>query len=150
MDEVDLSILGYLCKDSRMHSTMIANELGLATSTVHKRIEKMRETGVIKEFSVKVDTAEVGLNVTTFIGVNIEQSKRINIINRLKTIEDVLEIYELLEPYDLLLKVRTFDIHSLKENVLQVLGNMDGIKDSQSILTTKCHKEVGCAILKKQ
>jgi Lrp/AsnC family transcriptional regulator for asnA, asnC and gidA len=149
MDEVDLAILEHLCKDSRMHSTEIATALDLATSTVHKRIEKMRETGIIKEFTVKVDTNEVGLNVTTFIGVNIEQSKRINIINRLKTIDDILEVYELLEPYDLLLKVRTFDIHSLKENVLQVLGNMDGIKDSQSILTTKCHKEKSCVILKK-
>ncbi|WP_340818921.1 Lrp/AsnC family transcriptional regulator [Methanolobus sp. WCC4] len=149
MDEIDLAILDHLCKNSRMHSTEIATDLELATSTVHKRIEKMRETGVIKEFTVKVDTAEVGLNVTTFIGVNIEQSKRINILNRLKGIDDVLEIYELLEPYDMLLKVRTFDIHSLKENVLQVIGNMDGIKDSQSILTTKCHKERSCVILQK-
>ncbi|WP_407357084.1 Lrp/AsnC family transcriptional regulator [Methanolobus sp. WCC5] len=149
MDEVDLAILERLCKNSRMHSTEIATDLELATSTVHKRIEKMRETGVIREFTVKVDTSEVGLTVTTFIGVNIEQSKRINIINRLRNIDDVLEIYELLEPYDLLLKVRTFDIHSLKENVLQVIGNMDGVKDSQSILTTKCHKEKSCIILKK-
>ncbi len=149
MDDVDLAILERLCKNSRMHSTEIATDLGLATSTVHKRIEKMRETGTIHEFTVKVDTTEVGLNVTTFIGVNIEQNKRINIINRLKNIDDILEIYELLEPYDILLKVRTFDIHSLKENVLQILGNMDGIKDSHSILTTKCHKEVSCIILKK-
>ena len=84
MDEVDLAILERLCKNSRMHSTEIATDLDLATSTVHKRIEKMRETGTIHEFTVKVDTGEVGLNVTTFIGVNIEQNKRINIINRLK------------------------------------------------------------------
>lgn len=149
MDEIDLAILKHLCKNSRMHSTEIATDLNLATSTVHKRIEKMRDTGVIKEFTVKVDTTEVGLNVTTFIGVNIEQSKRINILNRLKSIDDVLEIHELLEPYDMLLKVRTFDIHSLKENVLQVIGNMDGIRDSQSILTTRCHKERSCTILHK-
>ncbi len=149
MDNIDLAILGYLCDNSRIHSTEIAAGIELSTSTVHKRIEKMRENGIIRDFTIKVDTDMIGQNVTTFIGINIEQSKRINIINKLKKIDDVLEIYELLEPYDLLLKVRTFDIHSLKENVLQVVSSLDGIKDSQSILTTKCHKEKSCVIFKK-
>ncbi|WP_406659718.1 Lrp/AsnC family transcriptional regulator [Methanolobus sp. ZRKC3] len=147
MDEVDIAILSYLSGNSRMHSTEIASNMGVATSTVHKRIERMRDAGVIREFTIKIDPSVVGLNITTFIGVNMDSSKRINIINKLKKIDDVLEIHELLEPYDILIKVQTFDIHSLKENVLQVLGEMDGVKESTSILTTKCHKDVGCAIL---
>ncbi|MEZ5336225.1 MAG: hypothetical protein R2741_13865 [Methanolobus sp.] len=55
----------------------------------------MRETGTIREFTVKVDTARVEAERYYFIGVNIEQSKRINIINRIKNIDDVLEVYEL-------------------------------------------------------
>ena len=149
MDEADFAILEHLSQNSRMHSTEIANSLGLATSTVHKRIEKMRESGVIREFTITIDPAVVGLNITTYIGINIDHSKRINIINKLKGIQDILEINELLEPYDLMIKVRTFDIHSLKENVLHVLNNLDGVMDSSSILTTKCHKEKACNILRK-
>ena len=149
MDDVDFAILEHLSHNSRMHSTEIANSLGLATSTVHKRIEKMRESGVIKEFTITIDPVVVGLNITTYIGINIDHSKMINIINKLKGIHDILEINELLEPYDLLIKVRTFDIHSLKENVLHVLNNLDGVRDSSSILTTKCHKEKACNILRK-
>nr|HML27054.1 Lrp/AsnC family transcriptional regulator [Methanomethylovorans sp.] len=78
-----------------------------------------------------------------------DQSKRISVINKLKNVNDVLEIYELLEPYDLLLKVRTYDIHSLKENVIHVLNNIDGVLESNSLLTTKCHKEKTCVMLKK-
>ena len=149
MDEIDFAIIEHLSQNSRMHSTEIANNLGLATSTVHKRIEKMRETGAIKEFTITIDPAIVGLNITTYIGINIDHSKRISIINKLKGINDILEINELLEPYDLLIKVRTFDIHSLKENVLYLLNNLDGVLDSSSILTTKCHKEKACNILKR-
>jgi Lrp/AsnC family transcriptional regulator for asnA, asnC and gidA len=141
--------LEHLTQNSRIHSTEIASDLGLATSTVHKRIEKLQSSGVVKQFTVLIDPASVGLNVTTYIGLRIEQSKRISVINKLKNVNDVLEIYELLEPYDLLLKVRTYDIHSLKENVIHVLNNIDGVLESNSLLTTKCHKEKTCVMLKK-
>jgi len=149
MDDIDFAILEHLTQNSRIHSTEIANDLGLATSTVHKRIEKLQSNGIVKQFTVLVDPVSVGLNITTYIGLRIEQNKRISVINKLKNINDVLEIYELLEPYDLLLKVRTYDIHSLKENVLQILNNIDGVVESNSLLTTKCHKEKTCVLLKK-
>jgi Lrp/AsnC family transcriptional regulator for asnA, asnC and gidA len=149
MDDIDFAILEHLTQNSRIHSTEIANDLGLATSTVHKRIEKLQSNGIVKQFTVLVDPVSVGLNITTYIGLRIEQNKRINVINKLKNINDVLEIYELLEPYDLLLKVRTYDIHSLKENVLHILNNIDGVTESNSLLTTKCHKEKTCVLLKK-
>lgn len=149
MDDIDFAILEHLTQNSRIHSTEIATSLGLATSTVHKRIEKLQSSGVVKQFTVLIDPVSVGLNVTTYIGIRIEQSKRISVINKLKNVNDVLEIYELLEPYDLLLKVRTYDIHSLKENVLHVLNNIDGVLESNSLLTTKCHKEKTCFLLRK-
>lgn len=149
MDDLDFAILEHLTQNSRIHSTEIASDLGLATSTVHKRIEKLQSSGVVKQFTVLIDPASVGLNITTYIGLRIDQSKRISVINKLKNVNDVLEIYELLEPYDLLLKVRTYDIHSLKENVIHVLNNIDGVLESNSLLTTKCHKEKTCVMLRK-
>jgi len=149
MDDLDFAILEHLTHNSRIHSTEIASNLGLATSTVHKRIEKLQSSGVVKQFTILIDPMSVGLNVTTYIGLRIEQSKRISVINKLKNINDVFEIYELLEPYDLLLKVRTYDIHSLKENVLHILNNIDGVTESNSLLTKKCHKEKTCVLLKK-
>ncbi len=149
MDEVDIAILERLSENCRMHSTVIANELGVATSTVHKRIDKLHSSGIIKEFTIRVDPAVVGFNITTFVGINIEPTKRSSVIENLKDLEDVLEIYELLEPYDLLLKVQSFDVHSLKEKVLNPIAVIDGIKRSSNILTTKCHKERSLSIRKR-
>ncbi|TGC10761.1 Lrp/AsnC family transcriptional regulator [Methanolobus halotolerans] len=149
MDEVDIAILEQLSGNCRKHSTVIANELGVATSTVHKRIEKMHASGVIKEFTIKVDPEVVGFNITTFIGIDLEPNKSASVIEQLNGIDDILEIYELLEPYDLLLKVKTFDVYTLKEKVLVPISGMEGIKKSESILTTKCHKEESLSIRKK-
>ena len=150
MDELDIFILKFLSRNSRMHSTDMAKELGVATSTIHKRIKNLESEGIIENFTIITDPSKLDLNITTFIGLNIDSSRRINIINKLNDIEDILEIYELLEPYDLFLKVRTFDINSLKNNVLRIINEIDGVLGSSSLITTKRHKEKACNILIKE
>ena len=149
MDELDNSILKFLSMDGRVHSTHLAKELKVATSTIHKRIKNLESEGVIEKFSIIPDPSKIDLNLTTFIGINIDSSRRIHIINKLREVDDILEIHELLEPYDLFLKVRTFDINSLKNNVLHVINEIDGVLESSTLITTKRHKEESCNILKK-
>ena len=147
MDDLDLSILWHLCENSRASTTEIAKATGVAPSTVHNRINRLKESGIIERFTVILDPGMVEQNVTAYIGINIESVRRIAIINQLRKIEEVLEIYELLEPYDLLVKVRTRDISSLKERVLKAVNGFDGVLGSSTILTTKRHKETSCAIM---
>ncbi len=104
---------------------------------------------MIEKFSIIPNPSKIDLNLTTFIGINIDSSRRIHIINKLREVDDILEIHELLEPYDLFLKVRTFDINSLKNNVLHVINEIDGVLESSTLITTKRHKEESCNILKK-
>ena len=146
MDDLDCSILCHLCKNSRASTTEIAQKLGVAPSTVHNRINRLKESGIIERFTIILDPAAVGQNVTAYIGINIESAKRIAVINQLRKIEDVLEVYELLEPYDIFIKVRTQDISSLKEHVLHPISDLDGVLDSSTILTTKRHKEISSTI----
>ncbi|MCK4458971.1 MAG: Lrp/AsnC family transcriptional regulator [Methanosarcinales archaeon] len=146
MDDLDLSILWHLGDNSRASTTEIAKAVGVAPSTVHNRINRLKESGIIERFTVILDPGMVEQNVTAYIGINIESVRRIAIINQLRKIEEVLEIYELLEPYDLLVKVRTRDINSLKERVLKAVNGFDGVLGSSTILTTKRHKETSCAI----
>jgi len=149
MDNLDCSILCHLCKNSRASTTEIAQKLGVAPSTVHNRINRLKESGIIERFTIILDPAAVGQNVTAYIGINIESAKRIAVINQLKNIEDVLEVYELLEPYDIFIKVRTQDISSLKEHVLHPISDLDGVLDSSTILTTKRHKEISSTITRR-
>ena len=147
MDQLDISILKFLSMDGRMHSTELAKALDVATSTIHKRIKNLEAEGIIEKFTIITDPSKINLDITTFIGINIDSNRRINIVNKLKEIEDILEIYELLEPYDLLIKVRTFDINSLKNDVLHAINEIEGVLGSNSLITTKRHKEEICNIL---
>jgi Lrp/AsnC family transcriptional regulator, regulator for asnA, asnC and gidA len=146
MDKTDLTILEKLSRDSRTHCTEIAGELGVATSTIHKRVNQLYNDGIIEQFTIILNPEKSGNMLTTFIGINVDAAKKEEVIKTLKSIEYVLEVYELLEPYDLFVKVRTQDIRELKENVLRVINGTSGILNTSSILTTRRHKESACVI----
>lgn len=144
MDKTDRTIILMLSQDSRVHCTDIASELGVATSTVHKRVNQMYNEGVIERFTLILNPEKTGTAMTTFIGINVVSDHKEDIVNALKSITNVLEIYELLEPYDIFIKVRTKDITELKENVLRVISGMKGVLNTDSVLTTRRHKETSC------
>ncbi|MCD1294393.1 Lrp/AsnC family transcriptional regulator [Methanocella sp. CWC-04] len=144
MDLTDRTIIEKLTRDSRIHCTEIASELGVATSTVHKRVNQLYNDGVIEQFTIILNPEKSGTALTTFIGINVDSGRKDEVINTLKSLNNVLEVYELLEPYDIFVKVRTRDISELKENVLRVIANTKGVLNTSSILTTRRHKENAC------
>ncbi len=146
MDSTDQTIIDRLSRDSRTHCTEIASELGVATSTVHKRVNQMYNDGVIEQFTVVLNPEKTGMALTTFIGINVDGNHKQEVIEILRSLKNVLEVYEILEPYDIFIKVRTTDISELKETVLRVIANTDGVLNSSSILTTIRHKEKTCVI----
>src|SRR5512137_2405768 len=105
MDKTDLTILDKLSRDSRTHCTEIAGELGVATSTIHKRVNQLYKEGIIEQFTIVLNPEKSGNHLTTFIGINVDGTKKEEVVKVLKTNENILEVYELLEPYDLFIKV---------------------------------------------
>ncbi|MDY6964881.1 MAG: Lrp/AsnC family transcriptional regulator [Halobacteriota archaeon] len=142
MDEIDLHILRRLSVDSRTSYSEMANDLGVAPSTIHNRIHRLEKSGAIERFTIIIDPAMINNDITTYIGINIDYEKKDEIIKKLRELNAVLELYELLEPYDLFVKVRTNTIGTLKEKILMTISGMEGVSDLSSILTTKRHKEV--------
>ena len=54
-DEIDAKILEFLRKDSRIPYTDIGKALGITDSTVHIRVKKMLDEGIISNFAIRVD-----------------------------------------------------------------------------------------------
>ena len=150
MDKTDFTILEKLSRDSRTHCTDIAGDLGVATSTIHKRVNQLFNEGVIEQFTIVLNPDKSGSSMTTFIGINVEAERKDDVVNALKSIDNVLEVYELLEPYDIFVKARTHDIRDLKEKVLKVINSTNGVLNTSSILTTRRHKENTCVIPGKE
>ena len=59
--EKDKKILKELKKNSRNTTKQISSILKIPRVTVHDRIKKMKEKGIIKKFTVSIDYKKIGL-----------------------------------------------------------------------------------------
>jgi Lrp/AsnC family transcriptional regulator for asnA, asnC and gidA len=140
LDEVDIKIIEKLCKDSSASLSDIADELGVSASTVHKRINQLKENNIIERFTILFDPGILNLRTVAFVGIELERDalmgkKKEEVIESLSKIPYVLEIHETLAPFDLILKLRTKNVEKLR-SVITNIAAIDGVMATNTILTT--------------
>jgi len=74
LDNLDIKILGRLLNNCRESDRQIGKELEISGSSVRARIQKMAKSGIIEEFTVKVDPPLLGLGVMYIVvsGQNVK------------------------------------------------------------------------------
>jgi len=140
LDDVDRKIISILQQDSRISFSRLAKMLNLSESTIHMRIKRLREAGVIRGFCVDVDLDKVGMNVLAFVLLKADPKKYDDILRKLAEIKEVFEIYDVTGEYYALLKVRVSDKEELAK-VLDKIGNMEGVTSTYTMFVLRVIKE---------
>ena len=140
LDAVDIKIIEKLCKDSSASLSDIAQELGVSASTVHKRINQMRENHIIERFTILFDPSIINLRTVAFVGIELERDalmgkKKEEVLETLSDIPYIMEIHETLAPFDLILKLRTRNVEKLR-SIITSIAAIDGVMATNTILTT--------------
>ena len=79
MDKIDLGIIELLSKNSRTPYMSIAKKLKVSESTIRKRVFNLEKKGVIKKYSLVVDTAKIGFENIALIGVDVTAEKYLDV-----------------------------------------------------------------------
>ena len=69
IDNVDLKILSELMKDAKVPYTEIAKKVYVSGGTVHVRMKKLEEMGVVTGTTLSMDYSKLGYDVTCFLGI---------------------------------------------------------------------------------
>ena len=141
LDDINLKIIDVLSKDSSVPFVEIAKQIGISDATVHLRVRRLRDEGIISKFTLSVDNDLLGYDHLSFIGINIRPGLADRITEELSTIEEVLEVHEMHGKYDLFVKVRAKDLNHTRdiiENKIRILPN---IVDTQLMTVLKTSKE---------
>lgn len=75
IDSLDQKILRVLTKDARTPYAEMAKNFGVSPGTIHVRVEKMRQSGIIKGTKVIIDERKLGYDVCCFIGIILKAQK---------------------------------------------------------------------------
>lgn len=141
IDELDLRLLSILQRDSSMPLVKMAGSLHVTEGTVRNRIARLRRTGVIKKFTVSVDSAATGQAVVAFVLLNAAPGRLADVAKKLSALDSVSEVYETHTYGDLLLKVRAGSTSELADIMASKVKAVSGVVGTQVITVLNAWKE---------
>jgi DNA-binding Lrp family transcriptional regulator len=115
VDDIDRLLLDLLRADARRTYSEMAAEVGLSVAAVKRRVDRLREIGVITGFTVQVDHAKLGAGVEAFIELRFLGNTRVSeIVRSVWTIPEVQAVFTLAGDPDALVQVRVRDLAHLQ------------------------------------
>ncbi len=138
LDGIDNQILEMLLDDSRTPLSHISKEVGISSPAIRERIKKLEQEGIIKGFSTIIDYKKLGLGLTAFIGLSMDDSKccQEDVFSDLETIPRVLEAHFTNGEEDILVKVVTENTETLVD-LLGQMNAIDGVNRTKTLIALK-------------
>lgn len=130
LDRTDFAILALLQENARCSSKEIAAAIGLAPSSTHERLRRLRETGALRGAHAEVDPAAFGIGLEALFMIELSKHERGTVDQFLA---DVLEVPEVRSAFlvtgrhDLIVHVVVRDTRHLKDLALDQFTNRSGV-----------------------
>jgi len=140
LDEIDYKILEILRKDARTPFTEVGRDLGVSDATVHVRVNKMMDEGIIKRYTIVVDEEALGRKVRGFVLINANPGSLEGVANQLVENEKLSAVYEIHGPNDLIVKVEAGDLDEMRDTMLKI-REIPNVATSELITVLKVWKE---------
>jgi Lrp/AsnC family transcriptional regulator for asnA, asnC and gidA len=135
LDEKDTEILSLLRENARLTTNEMSKELGIPQTTIHNRIKRMRETGVIKRFTVDLDRKKIGRGLVAYVLCTVsyhtssrEKINQYEVAQLIKALSQVEEVSIVTGEIDIIVKVALRDVDELNDFVIYKLRNVEGIE----------------------
>jgi Lrp/AsnC family transcriptional regulator for asnA, asnC and gidA len=141
LDALDLKLIDLLSKDSSITYVDIAKQIGVSDATIHIRVRRLRETGVIGNFTISVDNNRLGYDHLAFMGINVEPGYAEHVTNGLSPLDEILEIHEMHNRFDLLLKIRSKNLNELRGIIVNKIRRLPHILEAELMIILKTRKE---------
>ena len=133
-DNVDLKILSLLNEDAKTPYTEIAKKVFVSSGTVHVRMKKLEDMGVVKSATLNIDFSKLGYDISAFLGIYLEKSSLYDtVIDKLKGIEEVVSAYYTTGNYSIFAKIICRDTNHLRL-VLNKIQKVDGIDRTETLI----------------
>ena len=147
LDHTDRRILGFLQKEPGINAAELGEKIGLSQSAVWRRMQTLRQQGVIVDQPVRIDREKVGLNTMVFAHVKLTSHGRSNLAEFSEAVQEfpeVLDCYVMLGNVDFLLRIVTEDIKAYEQFFFEKLSQLPGIQEVNSsiVLSDIKHKTV--------
>jgi len=106
IDKLDKQILGILMQDAGVPYTEIAKRLVVSGGTIHMRMKKLQEMGVVQGHYLNINPGKIGYDVCAFLGIFLgKASEYRDAVRELEKIPEVVEMHYTTGTYSMFAKV---------------------------------------------
>jgi Lrp/AsnC family transcriptional regulator for asnA, asnC and gidA len=136
IDNVDLKILALLTEDAKMPYTEVAKRVFVSGGTVHVRMRKLEELGIVKGTTLIMDYSKMGYDITAFLGIYLEKSSLYDqVIKKLYNIPEIVKIHYTTGNYNIFIKMHCRDTNHLKDVLHDKIQKVEGIERTETIIS---------------
>ncbi len=135
MDRLDRELLKLLQTESEITASEIGERIGMSQSTCWRRIQRLRDEGLIQEQLVTLDRKKAGLNAMIFAQVKLSSQGRSNLAefsDAIQSFPEVLDCYVLMGNVDFLLRIVAADIDAYEKFFFEKLSTLSGVQEITS------------------
>jgi Lrp/AsnC family transcriptional regulator for asnA, asnC and gidA len=136
VDKTDLKILEILMQDAKKPFTEVAKKAFVSGGTVHVRMNKLEEAGIVEKTTLKLNYAKLGYDITAFIGIYLEKSALYDqVLTKLKGIPEITSIHYTTGNYSMFVRIHCRDTNHLKLVLHDKMQQVEGIERTETMIS---------------
>lgn len=135
IDKLDKQILSILMKNAKKAYTDIAKQLYVSGGTIHVRMKKLEDAGIVTGYNLAVDYSKLGYDITAFLGIYLDKSSLYEDVSKeLKTIAEVVSAHYTTGLYNIFAKIVCRDTNHLRD-ILHRIQEVKGIQRTETFIS---------------
>lgn len=134
LDEKDFAIIDELKKNSKLSEKKLAKKTNIPMTTIHNRIKKLRESGIIEAFTIRLNYKKLGKPLVAFVFLKTGHADQREALNQVLAIPQVQEAAMITGEFDILFRARTGSMEELNKIIVQNLRKKENIEETRTII----------------
>ncbi|MGL4860517.1 MAG: transcriptional regulator AsnC [Enterobacteriaceae bacterium] len=136
IDNLDHGIINALMENARTPYAELAKTFNVSAGTIHVRVEKMRQAGIITGTSVQISMKRLGYDVCCFIGITLKSAKDYpTALAKLNNLSEVVEAHYTTGQYNIFIKIMTRSIDDLQDVLINKIQTIDEIQSTETLIS---------------
>ena len=138
LDKLDLQIISAMMDDAGISYADLGKNLSVSGGTIHVRIKKLQESGIVKGTRLNVELKELGYDITAFVGIYLEKSSLYDTVAKeLKRIPEIVRLNYTTGNYSMFIEIVCRDIAQLRHVLHDELQKIKGIERTETLISLK-------------
>ncbi|HUR10054.1 MAG TPA: Lrp/AsnC ligand binding domain-containing protein [Flavitalea sp.] len=136
LDKLDLRIIHEMMESAEVSYADLGKKLFVSGGTIHVRIKKLQEAGIVKGTKFNVDLKQLGYDVIAFIGIYLEKSSMYDsVAKELHKIPQIVRLNYTTGNYSMFAEVICKDIGELRFVLHDELQKIKGIERTETFIS---------------